>query len=43
MKKIYQTPRIETIQILGKSTIMVGSPTGFILGPGGSTAPGGND
>ena len=44
MKKIYQQPTTEPIQLLGQNAIMVGS-TGFILGPGNTTGgvPGGND
>ena len=33
MKKQYQTPTTEAIQLLGQNAIMVGS-TGFMLGPG---------
>ena len=33
MKKQYQTPQTESIQLLGSNAIMVGS-SGFILGPG---------
>lgn len=42
MKKIYNKPTTEAIQLLGQNAIMAGS-TGFILGPGGGDAPGGND
>lgn len=40
MKKKYQTPQTENIQLLGHNAIMASS--GFILGPG-SGEPGGND
>ena len=43
MKKIYNKPTTEAIQLLGQNAIMAVSG-GFILGPGGSsTPPGGND
>jgi hypothetical protein len=41
MKKTYQTPQTENIQLLGHNAIMVASP-GFIVGPG-SGIPDGND
>lgn len=36
MKKIYNKPTTEAIQLLGQNAIMAGS-SGFILGPGGGT------
>jgi hypothetical protein len=42
MKKIYNKPTTEAIQLLGQNAIMAGSSR-FILGPGNDGAPGGND
>lgn len=44
MKKIYNKPTTDSIQLLGQNAIMAASPGGggFILGPGGGD-PGGND
>jgi hypothetical protein len=42
MKKTYNKPTIEAIQLLGQNAIMAGSSR-FILGPGNGDAPGGND
>ena len=42
MKKIYNKPTTEAIQLLGQNAIMAVSG-GFILGPGGGGIPDGND
>lgn len=42
MKKTYNKPTTEAIQLLGQNAIMAGS-SGFILGPGNGGAPGWND
>ena len=42
MKKTYNKPTTEAIQLLAQNAIMAVSG-GFILGPGGSTPPSGND
>lgn len=43
MKKIYQTPKTESVQMLGQSAIMVGSPGGFVDLYEGTGKPGGID
>ena len=42
MKKIYNKPTTEAIQLLAQNAIMAVSG-GFILGPGQGSIPGGND
>ena len=42
MKKIYNKPTTEAIQLLAQNAIMAVSG-GFILGPGSGTPPSGND